>query len=104
QEKVIAQAAEEVREAIQNARGEFSNLRRDIAGSMGGDNFDETAMGNAFARQDELIGKVRKAVTGALAKTHEALDARQRARLAELIAQGPWGGGRGGPYRGASAI
>jgi uncharacterized membrane protein len=103
QEKVIQQAIDEVREAARNARGEWKASRDDVARAVGGELFDETVMGNTFARQDESIANVRKAVTGALAKVHEALDERQRKILADLIGEGPaaFRGpfGRGAPYR-----
>jgi hypothetical protein len=103
QEKVIGAAFDEAFTAIRTARGEWSKVREDVAKAMAGESFDETAMGGAFARQDETIAQVRRAVTGALAKVHDALDARQRARLAEIMAQGPRGFGAfgrfGGPYR-----
>ena len=84
-------------------RYRFAATRVPVARAVGGENFDETVMGNTFARQDESITNMRKAVTGALAKIHEALDERQRKILAELIGEGPaaFRGpfGRGAPYR-----
>jgi uncharacterized membrane protein len=100
---VIAEAFEEVRQAIRNGRGEWRASREDISRAVGGDVFDESVLGGAFARQDETLTNVRKAVTGALIKVHEALDERQRRRLAEIIGRGPGGFGFGpfgaGPYR-----
>jgi hypothetical protein len=104
QEKVIVAAVDEVRTAVREARGEFKLSRDDLAKVMAGDIFDENTVGSTFARQDDALTTVRKAVTGALAKVHDALDSKQRARLAELISEGPGGWGRyrgGGPYRGA---
>lgn len=101
QEKVIVAAVDEVQEAVKAARGEFKRSREDVARAVGGDAFDETVIGGVFARHDEALANVRRAATGALARVHDALDARQRARLAEIIAEGPWAFRRyGGPYRG----
>jgi hypothetical protein len=65
------------------------------------DNVDETALGEAFARHDETLEKLRKSAVGAIAKLHDALDERQRTMLAEWL-ESPrsyWGG----PYRGGVA-
>ena len=105
QEKVILAAVEEVRAAAREARGEWKQSRVDLAGAFRAESFDAEVMGNAFARHDEHLERLRKAVTGALAQIHDALDAQQRARLAEwLDAGGMRGfagfGGRGfGIYR-----
>jgi uncharacterized membrane protein len=101
QEKVIQQSVNEAREAIRAAVGELRGSRDDVAKAFGAESFDETALGGAFARQDEAIASIRRTVTGALAKIHDALDSRQRQALADLIAKGPrtWGGRWGGPYR-----
>jgi hypothetical protein len=51
--------------------------------------FDEVLFGELFARHDSTLERLRKAVVGALAKTHDALDDRQRQRLGDMIAEGP---------------
>jgi uncharacterized membrane protein len=101
QEKVIADAWREVREALAKGRGEWQRTREDLARAFGGESLDETALGGAYARQDELVSAARKAVVDALAKVHAVLDERQRRRLAELISQGPAGfrSFGGAPYR-----
>ena len=100
QEKVIVQAVSEGRDAIRSAVGEFRGSRDDLAKVIAGESFDETALGGVFAKQDEALANARKALTGALAKVHEALDSRQRSALADMIARGPRNWGRfGGPYR-----
>jgi uncharacterized membrane protein len=103
QEKVIRAAFDEVRTAVGEARGEWKQSRGDVAQAFRADSFDAEIMGNAFARHDEHLERVRKAVTGALAKVHDALDEKQRATLAEWLdsQRGP-GFGMGpdfGPYR-----
>jgi Spy/CpxP family protein refolding chaperone len=89
QEKVIAAALDELRESTRSARGELQTFRADVARSVQGEVFDEGAIDLAYSRQDELIATVRKAAMGAIAKVHEVLDEKQRARLAQLIAEGP---------------
>lgn len=101
QEKVIAEAVRETREKLRDARGEWKRTRDDLARAFAGESLDETALGGAYARQDELVQSTRKAVVDALSKVHGVLDERQRRRLAELISNGPGGFGAfgGAPYR-----
>ncbi len=102
QEKVIKQAAEEIFASTRELRGELDATRRDIASAMRGPSIDEVALGELFARHDDKLREARKAMVGALANVHDALDERQREQLAELIASGlgGWGASQGGPYRG----
>ena len=51
--------------------------------------FDEVLFGDLFSRHDTALESIRKSVVGALARTHDALDERQRARLADLVERGP---------------
>lgn len=103
QEKVIAAAVEELRESARKARDEVASTRRDVARAVRGPSFDETIVGEVFARHDAALEALRKSAVGAVGKVHEALDERQRERLADLIESGPgYGFGRrgyGGPYR-----
>jgi hypothetical protein len=101
QEKVIAAAFEELREAGRNARGEARTSRADIAKAMRSPAVDEVLFGEMFARHDTTLETLRKASIGAIAKVHDALDERQRARLADIIESGP-GFFRGGPWSGPS--
>jgi uncharacterized membrane protein len=97
QEKVIREVVDELREEAQGFRGEVGRARGDLADALRSDTVDETALGEAFARHDDALTRVRKGLVGGLAKLHEALDERQRRQLAQwLEARGGWGG----PYRG----
>ncbi|UQA57726.1 Spy/CpxP family protein refolding chaperone [Polyangium aurulentum] len=98
QEKAIAAAVDELRGAMREHRGEVQKTRADIARAMRGANFDEVVLGELFARHDTAIEAMRKATVGALGRVHEALDERQRARLADLLEQYP--GFFGGPFGG----
>lgn len=94
QEKVIRAAVEELVAEANKHRGEVQKSREDIAKAMRSASFDETGMGELFARHDASLEALRKAVVGALAKTHEALDEEQRKRLADMIERaGGWRGG-----------
>ena len=98
QERTVRAAFEEFRtEAKRAGGGEVKELRRDISSALRKPAFDEVLLGELFARHDRAIEDVRKAFVGFMAKTHDALDEEQRARLAEMIDKGPrfWRSGFG---------
>jgi len=98
QERTIRTAFDEFRaEAKRAGGGELKQLRRDVSSALRKPAFDEVLLGELFARHDRALEDVRKAFVGVMAKTHDALDEEQRARLADLIDKGPrfWRGGFG---------
>ena len=100
QEKVIREAFEELRRSAGDLREEGRHTRTDVAKAVKSASFDETVMGELFARHDTHLEKMRKDVVGAVGKVHAVLDERQRDTLAQLIERGPFGGGfGGGPFR-----
>jgi Spy/CpxP family protein refolding chaperone len=92
QEKVLVQAAEDLTEAFEKMRDELSATRAAIARSLRGEAFDSAALRELDAKHDELIDNLRKTLRASLSKAHEALDAKQRRELADLIEHG-WGHG-----------
>jgi hypothetical protein len=64
-----------------------------LARAVRGPSFDESAMKEAQARQDDVLNALREKLSTQLAKVFEALDERQRKELAEIIEYG-WRGGR----------
>jgi uncharacterized membrane protein len=107
QEKVITQAAGEIMDANGPLRDELHATRREVARALRAPALDEVALGELFARHDEVLRDLRKRSVGALARVHDALDDRQRAALADLlegghrrvVSRGPLG-----PYRGEVSI
>lgn len=97
QEKVIVAAVHEIRDEARKNREELKKTRADIAKAMRGASFDEVLFGELFARHDAVMEHMRKTAMGALGKVHEALDEKQRARLADIIENGP---GFFRPFRG----
>ena len=79
--------------------------RRAVSGfadALAGDAFDAAKADAAAQLRLDSAKRLRDAVVRALGRIHAVLDAKQRARLAELVTRGvrPWRGGRGfGPYR-----
>ena len=102
QERVIHDAVEEFRAAAVKLKGEGRKTRDDVAGAFRKGHFDEVLFGELFARHDSALTELRKAFVGMGARIHDALDEKQRARLADLIESGPgafmprFRGGRGG--------
>ncbi len=98
QEKVIAQAFDEVRAELKSARGEWKATRDDVARAISGEVFDENAVDAVFTRHDDALVKVRVVFKSALGRVHDALTPDQRKELASLL--GKFRGGPGmGPYR-----
>jgi len=96
QERVLRDAVHEVRESASKLRGEGRKTRAEVAEALRKPHFDEVLFGELFARHDRALEDLRKAFVGAGARIHDALDERQRSRLAELIEAGPGRWGRGG--------
>ncbi|HEX8437391.1 periplasmic heavy metal sensor [Archangium sp.] len=104
QEKVLVQAADDLTESFEKMRDELSATRAAIARSLRGETFDSASLRELDAKHDELVDNLRKTLRTSLSKIHEALDARQRRELADLLEHG-WGygyarGGCGGGWRG----
>ncbi len=100
QEKVIRSIVDEMRSSADDVRAEMRRSRHDLACTLRSDNVDETVLGEAFARREGALEKLRKNMVGAIAKLHDALDERQRKLLAEWLdsPRSFWGG----PYRGGA--
>ncbi|MBI2395705.1 MAG: periplasmic heavy metal sensor [Deltaproteobacteria bacterium] len=94
QEKVVRQAFAEVRDVVRKQRGEIGQTRKDVARAVRAQSFDAVLLGDLFGRHDDGISEVRKAIVGALARVHEALDEQQREKLASMLeggfAEGWW--------------
>jgi Spy/CpxP family protein refolding chaperone len=101
QEKVIREEFEKLKDKFSDMRGEWNATGNDVGRAMRSESFDETILGDLFARHDDKLRELRKEMVGALARIHDALDERQRARLAEMLERGPGFRSWGGPYRSA---
>jgi Spy/CpxP family protein refolding chaperone len=99
QERAVHAAVDELKDAARGLRGELKQSRKDIAQAFRKASFDEVVMGELYARHDTAIETLRKAFVGTAARIHDALDEKQRARLADMIESGPraffgrWPGG-----------
>ncbi|HEY0714983.1 MAG TPA: periplasmic heavy metal sensor, partial [Polyangia bacterium] len=88
QERALADAMEKFHAEVAPLHAEVDKTRADLAAALRKSSFDEVVMGELFARHDEAIEKVRRAMVGLGARVHEALDERQRDHLATLIERG----------------
>ena len=105
QEKVIRNAVEDLFDRLRTHHDELHRSKRDLAEVIRSEGLDEVRLGELFARHDEVIGAARNDFVGALAQVHDALDERQRRRLARMVEGGSfWPHRRGwhGPYRDAA--
>ncbi len=94
QEKVIRDAVDDFLKTAAGARESAREWRKEIASAVRKDYFDETLLGELFARQDDVIETLRKEVVGTLGRVHATLDEAQRERLGDLLEKGAGGGFR----------
>jgi hypothetical protein len=96
QEKVIVQAADELRGALGKAKEQLRESRSDFARVFRGGIVDEASMADIFLKHDTVISETRRSVVEAIRKAHEALTEEQRSEVADFIERGRRGWGRGG--------
>jgi Spy/CpxP family protein refolding chaperone len=95
QEKVFVKAADDLTEAFEKLRDEVGATRAAIAQALRAEQFDAAGMRELNERHDALIENLRQTLRASMSQLHEALDARQRRELADLIEHG-WGYGHRG--------
>ena len=83
QEKVIVEAVDGVRGQGRKLWDELKQA--DVAEALRGESLDPAKVDGAFARQEGAMAELRKALTAALGKVHEALDPEQRRELASML-------------------
>ena len=88
QERVIAEAADTLRGTMDGWRDDLQRFRSDVGRSLRGEVFDAAALEEAFARVEARMASLRETLRGQASRVHEALDPRQRAELADLLASG----------------
>src|SRR5580658_9733855 len=95
QEKVIVQAADELRGTFGKAREQFRETRNDFARVFRGEVVDEAALADIFFKHDTVISETRRSAVEAVRKAHEALTEEQRSQVADFIERGRRGWGHG---------
>lgn len=99
QERAIVAEVDKLHERLQGARSTLKDGRADLAAAIRGENLDDASMGAVLGRVDGATAEARTAILEALRNIHKTLDDKQRAQLADLLDQGWWRRGGGGPYR-----
>ena len=97
QAEVFRKEFRSVREELRSLGDERGATLGDLGKALGGERFDAEVMGELFARHDQRLEQLRRALVGALANIHAVLEPAQRERLAKLIGRRGFGFG---PYRG----
>lgn len=88
QEKVIVQAADELKGALRDAKEKLRETRGDFARVFRGDLVDEAALTDIFVKHDSVISETRRTTVEAVRKAHEALTEEQRSQVADFIERG----------------
>jgi Spy/CpxP family protein refolding chaperone len=94
QEKAIVAAIDELRDNRKLVREEAEQTRADLARVVAGGLVDDAALEETFARHDRLLAQLRVGFVESLKKATEALDERQRQKIADLLARSGRFGGR----------
>jgi uncharacterized membrane protein len=101
QEKLIREELER----LWDQRDTLSRAMRQAGDELGQilrtDTVDESTLDQILAKHENGLTEVRQQIARSLARVHEALDERQRERLARFLGGRSWRGSPfGGPYRG----
>jgi Spy/CpxP family protein refolding chaperone len=99
QERAIVQEVERLQDRLRSAKTAVKDARPDLAAAIRGPSLDDAALGAVLGRIDTATTEARAAVTDALRNIHGLLDDRQREQVADLLDNGWWRRGGGGPYR-----
>ncbi|MFN0063017.1 MAG: periplasmic heavy metal sensor [Myxococcaceae bacterium] len=98
QERVLREAVEAFRAAMNPLREEWGGTRSVLASAMGQETLDAAAAEAMWQRHDGVLGEARKAFWEAAKKVHATLDATQRNTLAQMLERAPRHAGRWGMY------
>jgi len=99
QERAIVAEVDKLQDRLRAAKSSVRDARPDLAAAIRGPSMDDAALGAVLGRVDNATAEARAAVTDALRNIHGLLDDRQREQVADLIDNGWWRRGGGGPYR-----
>jgi Spy/CpxP family protein refolding chaperone len=89
QERLLREEVEALRLAVAELRGDLLASREDLARALAAERLDPAALDAVAARGASRLEDLRARLGASLARVHEALDARQRQVLAELVRSGP---------------
>jgi Spy/CpxP family protein refolding chaperone len=88
QEKVIGEVVDRLYQQVRAQKPDWEAAQNELAKTMASDGLDEAALDAVLTKYEKSVALALSQLKGALSRVHETLDARQRERLAELIADG----------------
>jgi Spy/CpxP family protein refolding chaperone len=91
QEKVIREAFSDLKDEAWSLRSELRGTKTEIAQAIRAPELDKALIDRVFAKQDEVIEKLRALLLAKTEQIHGTLDERQRKQLADMIESSPWG-------------
>jgi len=91
QEPIVDHAMVDLRKALKTLSDELKDTRGAVAGAFAAEAVDDAALATAFARQDDAVTRARREVVSAMKQVHAMLDADQRKRASEWLANGEGG-------------
>lgn len=91
QEKVIREAMSDLKDEAWSLRSELRGTKTELAQAIRAPELDKALIDRVFAKQDEVIEKLRASLLARAEQVHGTLDERQRKQLADMIESGPWG-------------
>lgn len=101
QEKLIREELERLWDQRDSLSRAWRQAGDDLGQLLRTDTVDESTIDQILAKHEQGLTEVRQQVARSLARVHEALDERQRERLARFLGNRSWRGSPfGGPYRG----
>lgn len=100
QEKAVVKLSETLRAELRRARPELVAARKDLAAAFASEELDAGVLEALFEGHRALLSELTRGLWAALSEVHALLDADQRARLAEMIADGSFHPRWAGMYRG----
>jgi Spy/CpxP family protein refolding chaperone len=101
QEKLIREELERLWDQRDSLARAWRGAGDELGQILRTDTVDEAAIDGILAKHEQGLTEVRQQIARSLARIHEALDERQRERLARFLGNRGWRGSPfGGPYRG----
>ena len=88
QERLLREEVEALRLAVSELRGDLLASREGLARALAAERLDPADLDAVTARGASRLEALRSRLGASLARVHQALDARQRQLLAELVRSG----------------
>jgi len=87
QEPIVDHAIADLAASIKELKAELGATHGPLAEALRGDKLDDSALAAIFARHDDALARARREVVSAVKQVHAVLDADQRKKAADWLAQ-----------------